>query len=162
MSPLPVSKTMNFMTLTALTALALAGIAQAQEATTPPATQPSSEMTQKNGGIAPQHLGLETVQGCLTKTGGVYTITGGGGGGKQFRIISGDTSTFKHAYGQDVEVVGIVAKNDALENQNGLVNEGTTTGAGYLTIQMQKAKVIGGHCGNVGKEWEGDHLQASK
>jgi hypothetical protein len=143
--------------LIALTALALAGSALAQEATTPP-----PPMTEKNGGIAPQHLGLETVQGCLTKTGGLYTITGGGGNGKQFRIISGDTSVFKHAYGQDVEVVGIVAKNDALQNQNGLINEGTTAGVGYLTIELQKAKVLGGHCNNVGKEFEGDHLSGSK
>ncbi len=160
MSHRTMSKVTSPKILIALTALALAGSALAQEATTP--QTPPPPMTEQNGGIAPQHLGLETVQGCLTKTGGLYTITGGGGNGKQFRIISGDTSVFKHAYGQDVEVVGIVAKNDALQNQNGLVNEGTTAGVGYLTIELQKAKVLGGHCNNVGKEWEGDHLQGSK
>jgi hypothetical protein len=153
--------TINVKVLIGITAFALAGSALAQEATQTPQTPPAP-MTEKNGGIAPQNLGLETIQGCLTKTGGVYTITGGGGNGKQFRIISGDTSAFKHAYGQDVQVVGIVAKNDPLENQNGLVNEGTTTGAGYLTIQAQKVKVIGAHCSLPGKEWEGDHMQGSK
>jgi hypothetical protein len=155
---------MNPKILIALTALALAGSALAQEAApqTPAATPPSAPMTEKNGGVAPQYLGLETVQGCLSKTGGAYVILGGGGAGKQFRIVSGDTSGLKRAEGQDVEVVGIVGKNDALENQNSLVNEGTTTGAGYLTIQAQKVKVIGAHCGLPGKELQGDRLQGGK
>jgi hypothetical protein len=147
------------ISITALS-MAFAAPAIAQESATPPT--PAPPITVKNGGIAPQHLGLETVIGCLTETGGTYVITGGGGAGKQFRIVSGDVSSFKHAYGQDVEVVGIVAKNDPLENQNGLVNEGTTTGAGYLTIQAQKVKVIGAHCNLSGKEWEGDHMENKK
>jgi hypothetical protein len=139
-----------------LATLAWAACAAAQQATTAP------EMTVKNGGLAPQQLGLETVQGCLSKTGSTYVILGGGGAGKQFRIVSGDVSGFKHAEGQDVQVVGIVGKNDPLENQNSLVNEGTTTGAGYLTIQAQKLKVIGAHCGLPGKEWAGDHMAGGK
>ena len=56
-----------------------------------------------------------------------------------------------------IKVVGIVAKNDALANQNGLYNEGSTTGVGYLTIEAQKIKDVYGNCSESGKEWEGDH-----
>jgi hypothetical protein len=105
----------------------------------------------------PQHLGLETVVGCLSKTDGTYVITGGAPGAKQFRIISGDVSMLKGKIEQTIRVVGIVAKNDALANQNGLYNEGSTTGVGYLTIEAQKIKVVYGNCSEPGKEWEGDH-----
>lgn len=112
-----------------------------------------------NAETVPQHLGLETIVGCLSKyENGTFAIVGGNPGAKQFRIISGDVSSLKHADGQDVKVVGIVGKNDALANQNGLYNEGSTTGVGYLTIELQKVKVLGAHCGSSGKEWEGDHM----
>ena len=105
----------------------------------------------------PQHLGLETVVGCLSKTDGAYVITGGAPGAKQFRIISGDVSMLKGKLQHTINVVGIVAKNDALANQNGLYNEGSTTGVGYLTIEAQKIKDVYGNCSESGKEWEGDH-----
>jgi len=47
--------------------------------------------------------------------------------------------------------------NDALENQNGIYNEGTTTGVGYLTIDAQRIKEVYGNCSEAGKEWPGDH-----
>lgn len=105
----------------------------------------------------PQHLGLETVIGCLSRTNGVYVLTGGAPGAKQFRITSGDTSMLKGKLQHTVKVVGIVAENDALANQNDLYNEGSTTGVGYLTIDAQKIKDVYGNCSESGKEWPGDH-----
>ncbi len=105
-----------------------------------------------------QPTGLRTVVGCLSKTDKTYVITGGAPGPKQFRIVSGDVSFLKGKIGHTIEVVGIVSKNDALANQNGIYNEGTTTGAGYLTIDVQKVKQLYGNCSEAGKEWTGDHM----
>jgi hypothetical protein len=105
----------------------------------------------------PQAIGLRTVVGCLSKTAGTYVITGGAPGPKQFRIVSGDLSTLKGKIGHTIKVVGIVSKNDALANQNDVYNEGSTTGAGYLTIAAQKVSQVYGNCSEAGKEWAGDH-----
>jgi hypothetical protein len=105
----------------------------------------------------PQPLGLRTVVGCLSKTGDTYVITGGAPGPKQFRIVSGDVSWLKGKTGHTIKVVGIVGKNDALANQNGLYYEGSTTGVGYLTIEAQKISEVYGNCSEAGKEWAGDH-----
>jgi hypothetical protein len=102
-------------------------------------------------------VGLRTVEGCLSKTDGTYVITGGAPGPKQFRIISGDVSSLKGKIGHTVKVVGVVAKNDALANQNELYNEGSTTGAEYLTIDAQKISEVFGNCSEAGKEWAGEH-----
>ena len=105
----------------------------------------------------PQALGLRTVVGCLSMTAGTYVIAGGAPGPKQFRIVSGDVSSLKGKIGRTMKVVGIVGKNDALANQNGLYNEGTTTGVGYLTIEAQKISQVSVNCSEGGKEWAGDH-----
>ena len=104
----------------------------------------------------PQALGLRTVVGCLSMTAGTYVIAGGAPGPKQFRIVSGDVSSLKGKIGRTVKVVGIVGKNDALANQNGLYNAGSTTGVGYLTIEAQKIAEVSFGC-EGGKEWAGDH-----
>ncbi len=116
-----------------------------------------NEMTANRSEMVAQPTGLRTVVGCLSKTGETYVITGGAPGPKQFRIVSGDVSSLKGKINHTVEVVGIVGKNDALANQNGLYNEGTTTGVGYLTIDVQKIKQLYGNCSEPGKEWAGDH-----
>jgi len=105
-----------------------------------------------------QPIGLRTVVGCLSETDRTYVITGGAPGPKQFRIVSGDVSSLKGKIGHTVEVVGIVGKNDALANQNGIYNEGSTTGVGYLTIDAQKIRQLYGNCSEPGKEWAGDHM----
>lgn len=133
-----------------LATLAISACALAQQ----PAPQTANP---DNSGTVPQHLGLETVEGCLSQTNGTYVITGGAPGPKQFRIISGDTSMLKHKIEHTIKVVGIVGKNDPAENQNGIYNEGSTSGVGYLTIQAQKIKEIYGNCSEAGKEWIGDH-----
>ncbi len=129
-----------------LAAITIAGGAWAQDA----ANGNRSE-------TVPQDTGLRTVVGCLSKTAGTYVITGGAPGPKQFRIVSGDVSSLKGKIGHTVKVVGMVAKNDALANQNGLYNEGSTTGVGYLTIEAQKISEVYGNCSEAGKEWAGEH-----
>ncbi|MGD0404536.1 MAG: hypothetical protein ABSB66_15220 [Candidatus Acidiferrales bacterium] len=104
----------------------------------------------------PQALGLRTVVGCLSMTAGTYVIAGGAPGPKQFRIVSGDVSSLKGKTGRTIKVVGIVGKNDALANQNGLYNEGSTTGVGYLTIEAQQISQVAFSC-EGGKESAGGH-----
>jgi len=127
--------------------LTLAGSAVAQK-----------DMIDNSAGAVDQPTGLRTVVGCLSKTDKTYVITGGAPGPKQFRLVSGDVSSLRGKIGHTIEVVGTVSKNDALANQNGIYNEGTTTGAGYLTIDVQKVKQLYGNCSEAGKEWAGDHM----
>ena len=127
--------------------LALGGSALAQK-----------DITDKSSGAVEEGTGLRTVMGCLSKTDKTYVITGGAPGPKQFRLVSGDVSSLKGKIGHTIEVVGIVSKNDASANQNGIYNEGTTTGVGYLTVDVQKIKQIYGNCSEPGKEWAGDHI----
>jgi hypothetical protein len=114
-------------------------------------------MNGKQSESVPQPTGLRTVVGCLSRTAGTYVLTGGAPGPKQFRIVAGDVSSLKGKIGHTIKVVGIVGKNDALANQNGLYNEGTTTGVGYLTIEAQKISEVYGNCSEAGKEWAGEH-----
>ncbi len=100
---------------------------------------------------------LRTVVGCLSKTANTYVITGGAPGAKQFRIVAGDTSALKGKIGQTVKVVGIVGDSDPALVAAPPYNEGSTTGAGFKTIVVQKIKVLGGLCSNAGQEWKGDH-----
>ena len=137
---------MKYFALICFVTIALAGSALAQK-----------EMTDKRSATVDQPTGLRTVVGCLSKTDKTYVITGGAPGPKQFRIVSGDVSSLKGKINHTIEVVGIVGKNDALANQNGIYNEGTTTGVGYLTIDVQKIKQLYGNCSEPGKEWAGDH-----
>jgi len=63
----------------------------------------------------------------------------------------------KGKLGHTIKVVGIVGKNDALANQNGLYNSGSTTGVGYFTIDAQKIFDLHPNCSNSGGNWSGDH-----
>jgi hypothetical protein len=114
-------------------------------------------VTTNDSGAAPQELGVRTVVGCLSKTGNTYVITGGGPSPKQYRIVAGDVSALKGKLGYTVKVMGILAKNDALANQNGLYNAGSTTGVGYLTIDAKQIWVMYANCSNPGQEWGGEH-----
>jgi hypothetical protein len=137
---------MKHLILICLSVMTITGCTLAQDA-----------MSSNRSAIVPQETGLRTVVGCLSKTGDTYVITGGAPGPKQFRIVSGDVSSLKGKIGHTMKVVGIVEKNDALANQNDLYNEGSTTGAGYLTIEAQKISQVYGNCSEAGKEWAGDH-----
>jgi hypothetical protein len=137
---------MKNISLICFAMMAVTGCALAQETMNPNQSE-----------AVPQPTGLRTVVGCLSKTAGIYVITGGAPGPKQFRIMSGDVSPLKGKIGHTVKVVGIVGKNDALANQNDLYNEGSTTGVGYLTIEAEKIQEVYGNCSEAGKEWAGDH-----
>lgn len=114
----------------------------------------SAQESQENqAGAAPQVAGVRTVEGCLSTTNGIYTITGGGPGPKQYRIIGGDTSALRGKIEYTVRVTGTVAKNDPVENITTPYNEGTTTGAGWNTIRAQSVKVIHANCSEPGKEY---------
>jgi hypothetical protein len=134
-------------TLICLATLALVGNALAQ-----------GDMAKKGSETVDEPTGLRTVVGCLSQTDNTYVITGGAPGPKQFRILSGDVSSLKGKIGYTIEVVGMVSKNDALANQKGIYNEGTTTGVGYLTIDVQKIKQLYENCSEPSKEWAGDHM----
>ncbi len=118
---------------------------------------PQEPMKEDESGTVPQALGLRTVVGCLSQTAGTYVISSGAFGPKQFRIVSGDVSFLKGKLGHTVKVVGIVGRNDALANQNGLWNAGSTTGVGYLTIDAKKISQVYLNCSEIGREWPGDH-----
>jgi hypothetical protein len=137
---------MKNLILVSVATIAFTGCVLAQES-----------MNDRRGETTPQPTGLRTVVGCLSKTDGTYVITGGAPGPKQFRIVAGDVSALKGKIGHTIKVVGIVGKNDPVANQNGLYNEGSTTGVGYLTIEAQKLSEVHGNCSEAGKEWAGDH-----
>ena len=115
------------------------------------------QMAAEQEGDAHNPIGLRTVVGCLSITAGTFVITGGAPGPKQFRIVAGDVSSLRGKLGHTVKVVGMIGRNNALANQNGLYNAGSTTGAGYLTIEAQKISQVYVNCSGIGKEWPGDH-----
>lgn len=51
--------------------------------------------------------------------------------------------------------VGLVGKNDPMENMITAYSEGSTTGAGYNTIIAQRIKEVYGNCSEPGKEYAG-------
>jgi hypothetical protein len=107
--------------------------------------------------IKQNKLELRTVVGCLSKTTNTYVITGGGPGPKQFRIVGGNTSLLEGKIGHTFKVVGMVGKNDAVENMITPYNEGSTTGVGYNTIVAQETKEVYANCSEPGNEYAGDH-----
>lgn len=110
---------------------------------------------ENRAGDVPQHLGLETVIGCLSKgPAGTYNLTGGNAP-REFRIISGETPAMRHWVGEDVEVLGIVGVGQANQPP---YNSGSTTGVRLWTIKAQKVKELGAQCSMTGKEWPGDHF----
>ena len=114
------------------------------------------QQNENHSGDVPQHLGLETVIGCLSKgPEGTYNLTGGAPGPKEFRIISGEVPAMKHWVGQDVEVLGIVGVGHA---DRPPYNSGSTTGVRLWTIKAEKIKELGGLCSDAGQEWPGDHF----
>ena len=52
---------------------------------------------------------LQTVRGCLSKTGDTYVILGGNPV-RQYRVVGGNTEALKHKLGHTVEVTGPVGQ----------------------------------------------------
>lgn len=129
-------------------AILTAGLVRAQQ----PMSNSTTDGENKSG--KPE---LRTVVGCLSQTDDTYVITGGAPGPKQFRIVGGDTSALKGKVGQSVKVVGMVSEADPAEVAAPPYHEGSTAGATYETIVVQKVKILGGQCSFPGQEWTGDH-----
>ena len=139
---------MRRIILVAIMGLSFVGICFAQDA--PDTNGPSSEIKQNK-------LELRTVVGCLSRTANTYVLTGGGPGPKQFRIVGGDTSLLEGKIGHTFKVVGMVGKNDAVDNMITPYNEGSTIGVGYNTIVAQETKEVYANCSGPGNEYAGDH-----
>ena len=88
---------------------------------------------------------LQTVRGCLSKTGDTYVILGGNPV-RQYRIVGGDTEALKHKLGHTVEVTGPAGQEESGATTNGLYNSGSTTGVGYDTITAQSVKEVFANC----------------
>ncbi len=88
---------------------------------------------------------VETVRGCLSKTGNTYVLLGGAPV-RQYRIVGGDIEDLKHKLGHTVEVTGPVGQKESGATTNGLYNSGSTTGVGYNTITAQSVKEVFANC----------------
>lgn len=89
---------------------------------------------------------VQTVRGCLSKTGNTYVILGGTPM-RQYRIIGGDIAAFKGKQNRVVEVTGIVGEKVSGASTNGQYGPGSTTGVGYDTIIAKSVKVVVDNCG---------------
>lgn len=88
---------------------------------------------------------VQTVRGCLSKTGDTYVILGGHPA-RQYRIVGGDLSALKDKLGHTVEVTGPAGEKESGATTNGLYNSGSTTGVGYNTITAQSVKEVYANC----------------
>ncbi len=106
---------------------------------------------QSTGNSAAQSTGnpaaptVQTVRGCLSKTGNTYVLLGGTPV-RQYRIVGGDTEGLKHKLGHTVEVTGPVGEKESGATTDGLYNSGSTTGVGYSTITVQSLKEVFANC----------------
>lgn len=89
---------------------------------------------------------VQTIEGCLSKTGDIYIITGGTNTPREFRIDSNDTSWLNHQLGHTIKVVGTVTKNNPSANEKQPYNAGSTTGVGYLIVHAQKMTDVASTC----------------
>lgn len=119
-----------------LVLLFVVGVAAGQNA------QTGSSATANAENSAPQ---VQTVRGCLSKTGNTYVILGGNPV-RQYRILGGDTEALKDKVGHTVEVTGPVGQKESGATTNGLYNSGSTTGVGYNTITAQTVKEVFANC----------------
>lgn len=102
----------------------------------------STTQSEENSGAK----GMQTVRGCLSKTGNTYVILGGTPM-RQYRIIGGDIAAFKGKQDKTVEVTGLVGEKESGASTNGQYGPGSTTGVGYDTIIAKSVKVVVDNCG---------------
>ena len=79
---------------------------------------------------------LQTVRGCLSKTGNTYVILGGNPV-RQYRIVGGDTEALKHKLGHTVEVTGPVGQQESGATTNGMYNSGRRQALGMTRLQRR-------------------------
>lgn len=89
---------------------------------------------------------MQTVRGCLSKTGNTYVVLGGTPM-RQYRIIGGDIAAFHGKQNKIVEVTGLVGVKESGASTNGQYGPDSTTGVGYDTIVAKSVKVVVDNCG---------------
>jgi hypothetical protein len=94
--------------------------------------------------VNPQNV--ETVKGCLSKSGNTYALLGGNPV-RQYRIIGGNVAALQGMQGHTVEVTGVVGEKISGASPDGMYNSGSTTGVGYDTITAESVKQIAANCG---------------
>ena len=119
-----------------LVLLFVAGVVAAQNAPT------GNSATGNQGSSTSQ---VQTVRGCLSKTGDTYVLMGGAPV-RQYRIVGGDIDSLKDKLGHTVEVTGPVGQKESGATTNGRYNSGSTTGVGYDTITAQTVKEVYANC----------------
>jgi hypothetical protein len=97
-------------------------------------------------GSTSQSHKVRTIEGCLSKTGDMYIVTGGKNAPKEYHIVSNDTSWLNHQLGHTIKVTGTVTQDNPSANQNQPYNAGSTTGVGYLIVHAQKMSEVASTC----------------
>lgn len=108
------------------------------------AQNPPSNRATGTERVNPQNV--ETVKGCLSKSGNTYALLGGNPI-RQYRIIGGNVAALQGMQGHTVEVTGVVGEKISGASPNGMYNSGSTTGVGYDTITAESVKQIAANCG---------------
>ncbi|HEV2402425.1 MAG TPA: hypothetical protein VGS27_36180 [Candidatus Sulfotelmatobacter sp.] len=104
----------------------------------------AAQNSNSNAQNAPASHTVQTVRGCLSKSGNTYIILGGTPL-RQFRIESGDTTALHGKQGHTVEVTGRVGHVESGETTP--PTPASTTGVGYDTIDVQSVKDVSPNCG---------------
>src|SRR5215469_7326418 len=108
---------MRFIVLNVVLFLACGVFVAAQDANSSnPATQNSENSSAK---------AIQTIRGCLSKTGNMYVILGGTPM-RQYRVIGGDIAALKGKQNKVVEVTGPVGQKESGASTNGEYGPGST------------------------------------
>jgi hypothetical protein len=89
---------------------------------------------------------VQTIHGCLTKSGNTYIILGGAPM-RQYRVIGGDLAALRGKENHTVEITGPVGQVKSGASPNGDYGPASTTGVGYDTIVSQRVKQLYPNCG---------------
>lgn len=112
------------------------------QSTTPSTSSPSSGQASQGSETAGQTTatgGEKSVVGCLSGSGGTYTLTDKNGMTYQ---LTGDTAKLSEHVGHEVKIMGTASSSEA-----GSQTSGTTAGgAGSQTLQVSSVKHISKTC----------------
>ena len=89
---------------------------------------------------------VQTIHGCLTKSGNTYIILGGTPM-RQYRVIGGDLAALNGKQNHTVQITGPVGEVKSGASPNGQYGPASTTGVGYDTIVAQHVKELYPNCG---------------
>jgi hypothetical protein len=110
------------------------------------AQNPNSRSSGAQNSESSNTKSVQTVRGCLSKTGNTYVILGGTPM-RQYRIIGGDIAAFQGKQNKIVEVTGLIGQKESGAATNGQYGPGSTTGVDYDTIIAKSVKVVVDNCG---------------